>query len=95
MQDLGITIDGLEAIAPVGWRRDFGNGYVAETAMAVFTAKVIPMKTSPENSLWTISIEHKHEPRRSVMMSGEDPAVALSKAMQRFRDNMKIINFSN
>jgi hypothetical protein len=94
MQDLSISLEGLEAIAPVGWKRDFGNGYVAETGMAFFTMKVIPMKTSPENSLWTISIDHKYEPSRSVTMAGEDPAVVLSRAMSRFKDNMKIIKFN-
>lgn len=95
MQELSITVEGLEAIAAVGWRKDLNRGFIAETAMATYTAKALPMKTSTENYMWTISIEHKYEPRRNVTMSGEDPAVALSRAMQRFKDNMKIIRFES
>jgi hypothetical protein len=51
------------------------------------------MKTSPENNMWAVSIEHKYEPKRNVTVCGEDPAVALARAMQRFKDNMKIISF--
>lgn len=90
MQDLSITLEGLEAIVPIGWDRDPKTGYVARTAVATYRVQAAPIKGSPENTEWTVTIDHRQDDWRSVRMVGEDPAAMLARASRQFKDNMKI-----
>lgn len=91
MQVLDFNQQSLEKVVPLNWERDPNTGFVAQTAMATYRVFGRPIKGDCENMMWTVDIKHRYDDWRSVKFEGEDAIVVLSRASQRFKDNMKLL----
>lgn len=91
MQVLDFNQESLEAIVPIEWARDLKTGFVARTAMATYRVFSQPVKGDSENMMWIVDIKHRTDEWRSVQLEGEDAIVTLSRASNRFKDNMKLL----